>query len=147
MSTSTTLWLSATRLVTPLAVGMCALSLGGCVGAAFGDAKIDPASPVAADVARLTRQDAPLPTFASIPKAPADAAPGTRYGRGAQAVLAEGAALEQATAPGTWTLDGTDAFAERGRREAGPELDPPNPAEAEAFARALRDRATPPPPR
>lgn len=147
MSTPKTLWPSATRLVTPLAAAMSVLSLGGCVGAAFGDARVDPASPVAEDVARLTRQDAPLPKFSDIPAAPADAAPGTRYGRGAQAVLAEGAALEQATAPGTWTLEGTDAFAERSRADAGPEIDPPDPDDVEAFARALRDRATPPPPR
>ncbi len=146
MSTPRTLWLTAPRLVTPLAATMAALSLGGCVSVAFGDAKVDPASPVAEDVARITREPGAFPTFAGIPKAP-EPTPVARYGRSAQAVLAEGVALERATAPDTWTLDGTDVFAERGRAAAGPQIDPPTPGEAEAFARALRERATPPPPR
>jgi hypothetical protein len=126
---------------------MGALSLGGCVGAAFEEAKVDPASPVAEDVARLSRTPGAFPTFADMPRVPTDLPPVARYGQNAQGVLADAAALERATAPNTWTLDGTDAFAEQGRRDAGPELDPPNPDAAEAFARALRDRATPPPPR
>lgn len=147
MSTPRTLWPSAPRLVTPLAAATGALMLGGCVGAAFGDAKVDPTSPVAEDVARLSRTPGAFPTFADIPKAPADIPPKANYGRSAQAVLAEAAALERATAPETWSLQGTEVFAEQARLDAGPALDPPDPAEAEAFARALRDRATPPPPR
>lgn len=119
--------------------------LSGCAGNPFADAKIDPASPVAADVARLSRQDGRFPTFASIPKPPSDIRPLAQYGQDANAVLAAGAALEQATAPGTWTLQGTDDFAERARRDAGPQIAPPTPGDAEAFARALRERATPPP--
>jgi hypothetical protein len=121
--------------------------LSACIGNPFKDAKIDPASPVAPDVARLTRGDAKFPTFASIPNPPKDIRPLAQYGRSAQAVLAEGEALTQATAPGTWTLEGTDAFAEKARRDAGPQLEPPTPGDAEAFARELRERAKPPPPR
>ncbi len=128
------------------AVVACA-AVGGCVGAPFQDAKVDPTSPVAADVARITRTGGPFPTFAGIPKAPTDIRPLAAYGREARAILAEGAALEAATAPGTWTLEGTDAFAEKSRRDAGPQIAPPTPGDAEAFARALRERATPPPPR
>ena len=121
--------------------------LAGCVGAPFTDARIDPSSPIAAEAARLTRQPGKLPTFASIPKAPTDLRPAAQYGRSAQQVLAAGDALVAATEPSTWTLQGTDAFAEKGRRDAGPQLEPPSPADAEAFARELRERATPPPPR
>ncbi|TAJ73158.1 MAG: hypothetical protein EPO51_05820 [Phenylobacterium sp.] len=128
-----------------LAVAVGSVLLSGCVGNPFADSKIDPASPVAADVARLTRQDGKFPTFASIPKAPTDIRPLAQYGRDARSVLAEGAALEQATAPGTWTLQGTDDFAEKARRDAGPQIEPPKPGDAEAFARSLRERATPPP--
>lgn len=123
------------------------LTLGGCVGSYFKDAPIDPASAVAGDVSRLTRQDAPFPSFASIPKPPTDIRPLPAYGREAQSVLAAGAALEAATAPGTWTLSGTDDFADRARQDAGPQIDPPKPGDADAFARSLRERATPPPPR
>lgn len=130
---------------TALAVVAGSLLLGGCVGNPFKDAKVDPASPVAPDVTRLTRQPGKFPTFASIPKAPTDIRPLAQYGRDAYAVLAEGKALTQATAPGTWTLQGTDAFAEKARRDAGPQIEPPKPGDAEAFARELRERATPPP--
>ena len=135
------------RLAVPLwAAGGC-LILGGCVASPFKDTKVDPASPVAADVARLTRGDAKFPTFAGIPKAPSDLRPVAQYGRDADLVLAAGAELVRATEPGTWTLQGTDDFAEKSRRDAGPQIEPPKPGDAEAFARALRERATPPPPR
>lgn len=124
----------------------CAL-LTGCAGSPFNEAKIDPASPVAADVARITREPAKYPAFSDIPKPPTDIRPVAQYGRDAAGVLAAGAALERATAPGTWTLEGTDDFAAKARRDAGPQLEPPNPGDAEAFARELRERATPPPPR
>ena len=124
----------------------CAL-LSACVGNPFKDAAIDPASPVAADVARLTRDNAAFPTFADIPKVPKDVRPLAAFGRDANAILRAGAALERDTAPETWTLKGTDAFVERARRDAGPQIEPPKPGDAEAFARELRERATPPPPR
>lgn len=121
--------------------------LGACVGNPFKDAAVDPASPVAADVARLTRGNAEFPTFADIPKSPKDMRPIARYGRDAQALLNAGAALERDTAPETWTLQATDAFVEKALRDAGPQIEPPKPGDAEAFARELRERATPPPPR
>jgi hypothetical protein len=130
---------------TAFALAAGSLLLSGCVGNPFKDAKVDPASPVAADVARVTRQPGKFPTFASIPKAPTDIRPLAQYGRDANAVLAQGEALIQATAPGTWTLQGTDEFAAKARRDAGPQIEPPKPGDAEAFARELRERATPPP--
>jgi len=147
MNASRPLFPMAQRLIRSagLLVG-CAI-VGGCAGNPFEDAKIDPASPVAGDVARLTRQSGRFPTFAAIPKPPSDIRPLAQYGRDAGAVLAAGEELTRATAPGTWTLDGTDDFATKARRDAGPQIEPPKPGDAEAFARALRERATPPPPR
>jgi len=55
-----------------------------------------------------------------------------------------GANLEQATAPNTWTLQGTEGFAEEARREV-PELPPVTPGATEEEVRKLRERATPPP--
>lgn len=124
----------------------CAL-LSGCVGTPLKDAAIDPASPVAADVARLTREKAGFPTFAGIPAAPSDVRPAANYGRDAKVMIRAGEALERETAPETWTLKATDAFVEKARRDAGPQIEPPRPGDAEAFARELRERATPPPPR
>jgi hypothetical protein len=147
MNASRPLFPTIPGVATALAVAAGSVLLSGCVGNPFAETKIDPASPVAGEVARMTRQGGKFPTFASIPKAPTDIRPVAQYGRDAQAVLAQGAALEQATAPGTWTLQGTDEFAERARKDAGPQIEPPKPGDAEAFARSLRERATPPPPR
>ena len=121
--------------------------LCGCVGNPFVNAAVDPSSPVAAEVTRLTRSDAPLPTFASIPKAPTDLRPVAAYGREAQALELAAAQLIRETEPETWTLQGTTAFADTARRDVGPELPPITPGDADAFARELRARATPPPPR
>jgi len=133
--------------IKPLAVASGCLLLSACVGNPFKDAAIDPASPVAADVARLTRDNAAFPSFAEIPTAPKGVRPLANFGRDAQAMLRAGAALERDTAPETWTLKATEAFVEQARRDAGPQIEPPKPGDAEAFARELRERATPPPPR
>jgi len=132
---------------TALALAAGSLLLSGCVGNPFKDTKIDPTSAVAPDVARMTRQPGKFPTFASIPAKPTDLRPLQQYGQDARSVLAQGDALTEATAPGTWTLQGTDEFADKARKDAGPQLEPPKPGDAEAFARELRERATPPPPR
>jgi hypothetical protein len=121
--------------------------LSACLGNPFKSAQVDPSSPVAPDVARLTRQDTRFPKFSSIPNPPADVRPLAQYGRQANGILAAGQALETATAPGTWTLQGTEDFAAEARREAGPQYEPPAAGDAEAFAKELRERATPPPPR
>lgn len=124
----------------------CAL-LAGCIGNPFKDAKVDPASPVAADVTRMTRQEGKYPTFADIPAAPKDIRPARQYRESAEQVLAEGEALKAATAPDTWTLEGTEAFAEAARKDAAPPPPVSAAGQTEAFAREQRQRATPPPPR
>lgn len=122
-------------------------TLGGCIGNPFKDAKIDPASPVAPEVAKLSRENGKQPTFASIPNVPKDIRPAPQYGREAGRLAAAGEALERATAPETWTLQGTDAFAATALKQAGPAIEAPVAGDSEAFARAQRERATPPPPR
>lgn len=147
--------MKASRASFPTTRGVCAgflaasagALLAGCVGNPFADARIDPTSPIAPEVARVTRGDAKFPTFASIPKKPTDLRPVAQYGQSARAVLSAGDALVAATEPSTWTLQGTEEFAEKSRKDAGPQLEPPGPGDAEAFARELRERATPPPPR
>ena len=140
--------MNAPRLLFPTLIALSGGALlAGCVGNPFGNTAIDQTSPVAADVARLGRQPGKFPTFASIPNPPTDIRPAAQYGMSADRVTAAGDALIRATEPGTWTLQGTDAFAEKARRDAGPAIDPARPGDAEAFARELRERATPPPPR
>ena len=134
----------AARIATGLAVACAGALLAGC---ASSDTTIDPTSPVAGEVAKLSRQPGKFPSFASIPNPPKDVRPAPQYGVAAKRLTAAGEALIAATEPVTWTLSGTDAFAEAARRDAGPALEPAKPGDAEAFARELRDRATPPPPR
>lgn len=135
------------NIVRASAVAVVCVTLSGCVGNPFADAKVDPASPVAKDVTALTSAHAEFPKFASIPRKPDDLRPPARYGKEAASLELAAAQLIRDTAPETWTLQATDAFADTARRDAGPELAPPTAGDAEAFARSLRERATPPPPR
>lgn len=120
--------------------------LAGCAGNPFQDAKVDPASPVAAEVAKVARSNRAYPTFASIPPVPKDVRPAGQYGRQAQAVEQARTDLEQKTAPETWSLTGTEGFAAQARHEAGNEAAPTESGDAAAFANSQRKRATPPPP-
>ncbi len=117
---------------------------------AFG--KIDPSSPIAADVAAASRAPGPYPKFANVPPIPKDVRPLSAWrqsiaeaGAEKRQTQAEAAALSFSLEPGQ-----ADAFA-RVQRDKIPasELTPPAPdasTQAEAFAAAARARATPPPP-
>jgi len=150
MNASLPLFVNALKSA-PAARGLacaCAVALlGGCMGNPFATAAVDPASPVAADVARMARATAKYPTFADIPPVPADQRPLREFGRAADQLELAGTRLERDTAPGTWTLDGTQGFAARAKGQAGPAdpTDASTAAASEAFARQLRERATPPP--
>ncbi len=120
--------------------------LGACAGGnPFEDAKVDPRSPIAADVPKLVKGDAAYPKFSGVPAKPKDVRPPRQYGVAVRAVDQAGTQLEQATADNTWTLQNTDTYVADARTAAGPEIAPPQPAETEAFASDLRKRATPPP--
>jgi hypothetical protein len=119
--------------------------LSGCINP-FVDAKVDPNSVVAPDVAKAAHIHTKYPTFASIPPVPKDVRPHPQYGVAAKQTDQARADLERATAPETWTLNDTETFAEAGRQTAGPDAAPAAGADTESFANALRKRATPPPP-
>ncbi|MGH6966698.1 MAG: hypothetical protein ACREE0_19640 [Phenylobacterium sp.] len=113
------------------------------------DTKIDPASPVAADVGKMVKANATFPKFTQIPPVPKDVRPPKSYGVAAAEVVKVRDQMVAATEPNTWTLqagDATSTFAGQARAAAGPELAPTDPAVTEAFAKELRRRATPPPP-
>ena len=84
-------------IVIKLAAGLAVVALSGCAGLPFGDNKVDPTSPVAAEVAKLTRQDGKFPKFSSIPNPPTNLRPAPQYGRDARQVSLAAAAL---TPPG-----------------------------------------------
>ena len=119
--------------------------LGGCAGVSpFATAPVDPESPAAQAVIAGARADTAYPKFSDIPPAPANPRTARNWARAVANVEAAGAQLAAQTAPGTWTLDGTAAFAARAQTDVTP---PPaiTTSDTEAFARDARERATPPP--
>ena len=110
-------------------------------------APLDASSPIAAEAAKLAHEQRAFPTFAQIPPEPTDVRPVRAWGRAAKEVELAGLQLEQATAPSTWTLNGTETFAADALRQAGaaPSSESTT-AATEAYAKELRKRATPPPP-
>jgi hypothetical protein len=126
------------------------LLLNGCASYnPFATARVDSTSPVAAEVAAKARANKDYPSFREIPKAPTDVRPLAAWGDAVREVASAGERLERETAPGTWTLNPSDTqgFAARARAEVGPEGDVRSTSAAsEAFAREIRERATPPPP-
>jgi outer membrane murein-binding lipoprotein Lpp len=128
-----------------LGVASAAALLAGCASP-VASAKVDPSSPIAADVAKLATADKDYPSFNEIPPTPTDVRPAAVYGQRARAVEAARADLDAATTPGTWTLGGTSGFASRAQAEAGPAIGASSSAATEAFAKSARKRATPPPP-
>jgi hypothetical protein len=120
--------------------------LAGCMDPIAGT-RIDPASPVAAEVARISRSDQDYPSFREIPPKPNDVPPPHIYEARARALVVARDQLALATAPETWTLNNTETFLAKARRDVGPDLGPPENTDTESFAAASRKRATPPPPR
>jgi hypothetical protein len=130
-----------------------ALTLGGCVtletfepGAG---AAIDPTSSAASAVAASVADPGPWPTFADIPELPADLRTAEAWRDAVAEQEADGLFTQRNAAEETWSLSGTEAFAADLRaRVAAVDVQAPTQAEmaeSEAYARALRARATPPP--
>jgi hypothetical protein len=136
----------AARLVASSA--LCALSAA-CVGNPFADAKVDPRSPIAKEVATSVKPDAAYPNLAAIPGRPKDVRPVRQFGVAAADVDKAAAQLTTATSEDKFTLQNTDIFAAEAQAAAATGDAPPpatSAADTEAFASTLRKRATPPPP-
>jgi hypothetical protein len=121
--------------------------LAGCAGNPFAEAKVDANSAVAEDVARMAHESRAFPTFADIPPPPSAQRPLASWGQAADQLEVARANVETATAPSTWTLTGTERFVARARSQVGPDIGPTESTtpSSEAFAKELRERATPPP--
>lgn len=140
----------STRL--PLLV-TAAAALTGCASLSGiepgGGASIDPRSPAAAQIEAAARQAGPTPSLAEVPPPPTDLRPAEAWRAAIADQQAEGAYVLNSAAPSTWTLSDTDGFVAGARAQvdvAG--LHAPTDAEiaeSEAFAKAMRQRATPPP--
>lgn len=115
----------------------------------YGEAPIDARSPAAAAIADEAAQANLWPSFASIPQHPDDVRSPAEWSGAVAATEADRQQLMAETAPATFSLSGTEAFAQAVRTRVG--FDPADvptaadTAEAEAWAAAMRARATPPP--
>jgi hypothetical protein len=135
--------LAAARI---LGVAGGAALLSGCVNYPIASTKVDPGSPVAPEVARMARANTTYPSFNDIPPIPTDIRAPRVYGERAQQLVSARNQLDQVTAPNTWTLSNTPGFQAKARNDAGANINPPTASDTEAFANAIRKRATPPPP-
>ncbi|CAN1497303.1 hypothetical protein MCEMIH16_00383 [Caulobacteraceae bacterium] len=113
------------------------------------NAAIDPKSAAAPAVEAVLNNPGPWPTFAGIPELPEDVRNAAAWKAAIEDQEAEGLYTSRSAAEDTWSLTATEAFEARARAEANPlGLKAPTDAEmaeSEAYARALRKRATPPP--
>ncbi len=130
-----------------------AMTLSACVSIdAFepgAGAAIDPTSSAASAVAAAVADPGPWPTFADIPEIPADLRSAGAWRDAVADQEADGLFTRRNAAEETWSLTATEAFAADLRaRVASVEVHAPTDAEmaeSDAYARALRARATPPP--
>ena len=126
----------------PLAL---ALLISGCATSQGGPAPETAAA--AAEVSAIAEAPRAYPRFSDIPALPEDARPLAVWGQIASDVLAGGSDLVRDTSEETWTLRDTESFASEARLDAGPPASVISATgAAEAFAREVRKRATPPPP-
>jgi len=130
-----------------------AMTLSACVSVdAFepgAGVAIDPASSAAPAVAAAVADPGPWPTFAGIPEIPADLRSAEAWRDAVADQEADGLFTRRNAAEETWSLNDTEAFA-AGLRATVAQIDVHAPtdaemAESDAYARALRARATPPP--
>lgn len=123
------------------------LALGACANVTGGPAPIDANSPAAAQMQALLAKPATMPRFVDIPPLPTDVRTPQAFADARSALEREGEALALATAPNTWSLEGTENFAARAQAESsdGPAPGEQNTRDTDAFARELQRRATPPP--
>ena len=110
---------------------------------------VDAKSPAAARIEAAVSTEAPWPTFAGIPEIPSDIRDSAAWRAAIEDQQAEGLYTSRNAAEDTWSLTATEAFEAEARAAANPlGLHAPTDAEiaeSEAYARALRKRATPPP--
>lgn len=115
----------------------------------FRTAPVDPSSPVAAAVASAAKTKGPRLKLSEIPAIPDDIPSADQIRNAVAGQEAAGEALARATAPSTWELENTEAYAAKARREVTPPaFEAPTDADradTEAFARAARGRASAPP--
>jgi hypothetical protein len=111
--------------------------------------QIAPDSAVSKAIGEAQAHPGAYPTFAQFPKKPTDMRPAGSWDQ-ARTSLSADAAQIAAVANAAAEMPDPDAYAKRLRAAAGldaiPVPGPETAAELDAYARELRERATPPPP-
>lgn len=139
---------SSTALVLLGALALGALALGGCASSSvFDEVAVDPNSPAKAQIEAVLAKPGDYPSFGDIPAPPTDLPAAESFRTEVESQTLAGQAVRADTAPETWQLDASEAFAERARADTGDIRAPTDAeiAESEAFAAAARARAKPPP--
>jgi hypothetical protein len=131
--------------------GVCLPAVAGCTNLAsfgVGDLPVPAGSPVALAVEDAVRNPGPIPSFASVPASPSNPPTAQSVAAEETIVRAQVADLDRAIAAMPTLQPGSvEAYADQARAKLG-NTQPPTAAELaqiEAFARAARARATPPP--
>jgi len=136
----------AWRLELACAVLAAAAALAGC---ASSGASVDQTSPAAPAIAELPRTLGPYPRWSQFPRGPQPFPPPSEIASSVADLQMAQANLLASASQLQWTLSGTEAFAAETRAQINPAYAAPAPAEeraeAEAYARSLREQATPPP--
>lgn len=137
MTRALCLGLFATMLLLPAAAGAATTCAGGAPSGAG----------LAPDIVSAAQQPHGYPSFCDIPRIPTDVRGATQWKAAVNDTRLAGARLQRQTAADSWTLDQTDSFATGARGDAAPPppMTPATEDDTAAFARQLKQRATPPP--
>ncbi len=134
-------------MTSPIWLGVCVLVMASpCASLAASPCAGAPPIPLPPDLVAAARGARAYPTFCSIPPTPSGVRQPTAFKAAVVDTRVAGARLVRQTAPSTFSLGDTDAYAAAGRAEATPPppMTTPSDAAAEDFARAARARAKPP---
>ena len=111
--------------------------------------QITPGSAVDKEIAKVRAKPGPYPTFAEFPKKPTDMRPASSWEESQARLKSEGDQLA-AVANSPAEMPDPEAYAKRVRDTAGldqvPVPGPETAAQLDAYAKELRERATPPAP-
>ena len=138
----------AGRFAAACAAIAAAAALAGCASNPS-RAEVDKTSPAAPAIAELPKTLGPYPRWSQFPRGPQPTPPPSEIASSAADLQAAQANLLASASRLQWTLSGTSAFAQSARAQINPEYAAPAPADesaqVEAYAKALREKATPPP--
>ena len=132
-----------------LITGLSAMAVGCAQLRPFATTPVDATSPIAGDVTSAARANLAFPRFADIPTAPKDARTPGEWRKAVVITLRDKSVVETMAESNPASLFDPEGFAKKARARAAIKPGDATPAmsreDTEAFAKALRERATPPP--